>query len=106
MPAPVPTLNDPSFKMPSGLLNVDPSTTGEAVVETIFNPFKQLVEENIPLLLGVVGLGICLLVGSMVIKWVAGRGGPRNSHLSVYERAAWTEHESLDSTDYGMGEGS
>jgi hypothetical protein len=105
MPAPVPQLNQPSFKLPSGLLEVHPSSTGEAVMSAVFGPFVQLVEENIPLLLGLTGLGICFLVGGFVIKYVAGRGAPRNPHLTAYERGVWTEYEMDGGTDFGMGEG-
>jgi hypothetical protein len=105
MPATVEPPTDPTFKIPSGLLEVKSSATGEAVFTAIFNPFKQLVEENIVLVYGLVALGICVLVGSMVIKWVAGQGGPRNPHLTAYERASWTEREVDDGADYGMGEG-
>lgn len=105
MPATVPPLDNPTFKLPSGMLEVDPSSTGEAVVSAVFGPFVQLVEENVVLILGLVGLGICVLVGGWVIGWVSGRGGPRNPHLSVFERASWTQQEVQDGQDYGMGEG-
>jgi hypothetical protein len=93
------------FHIPSHLLDFAPSATGEEVFSSIFSPFKQLVEENIPLMLGLVGFGICVFVGSFVIKYVSGQGGPRNPHLGAYERASWTEEEVRSGEDWGMGEG-
>lgn len=105
MPAPVPPLEQPGFKLPAHLLDVKPSATGEAVVSSAFGPLVSLVEENIPLILGLVGLGVCVLVGSFVIKYVSGQGGPRNPHLGAYERASWTQEEVAAGQDWGMGEG-
>jgi hypothetical protein len=103
MPAPVPPINNPGFKIPEHLLDFNPSSTGESVMTAVFTPFKSLVEENVVLLLGVAGFGICVLVGAFVIKFVSGRGGPVNPHLTAYQRASFAEVEGEADEDMGMG---
>lgn len=77
-PAKIPEVGPGSggFHLPAHILDFKPSPWAEEVWESVLEPFVRLVEENIPLILGIAGLGVCLAVGMFLLRFVSGRGTP------------------------------